>query len=109
MSTTSLCVEVASTDYHHRYEGLPPNFTLRDNMLAGAFAGIAVSTCSTPVICSQEIADSLQEHTVMYPIDLLKVREPPIDPGLKPANAYRPVCKSSIPHPAPCIPALEML
>jgi hypothetical protein len=25
-----------------RYEGLPPNFSLSDNMLAGAFAGIAV-------------------------------------------------------------------
>jgi len=38
----------------HSYEGLPPNFSLGANMVAGAFAGIA-------------------EHSVMYPIDLLKV------------------------------------
>lgn len=36
------------------YESLPPNFSLAANMAAGAFAGIA-------------------EHSVMYPIDLLKV------------------------------------
>lgn len=27
------------------YEALPPSFSLADNMLAGAFAGIAVSFC----------------------------------------------------------------
>ncbi|KAF7196191.1 putative mitochondrial carrier C8C9.12c [Pseudocercospora fuligena] len=37
------------------YESLPPNFSLAANMAAGAFAGIA-------------------EHSVMYPIDLLKTR-----------------------------------
>ncbi|KAK4556485.1 Fe(2+) transporter [Recurvomyces mirabilis] len=37
------------------YESLPPNFSLAANMVAGAFAGIA-------------------EHSVMYPIDLLKTR-----------------------------------
>ena len=37
------------------YESLPPNFSLAANMAAGAFAGVA-------------------EHSVMYPIDLLKVR-----------------------------------
>ncbi|KAJ8107149.1 hypothetical protein OPT61_g9065 [Boeremia exigua] len=40
----------------HDYEALPPNFSLGANMLAGAFAGIA-------------------EHSVMYPVDMLKVRE----------------------------------
>ncbi|RDA83329.1 hypothetical protein CP532_5214 [Ophiocordyceps camponoti-leonardi (nom. inval.)] len=35
------------------YEALPPNFSLLQNMVAGAFAGIA-------------------EHTVMYPIDAIK-------------------------------------
>lgn len=28
----------------YEYEGLPPNFTLAENMAAGAFAGIAVNT-----------------------------------------------------------------
>ncbi|KAG5999895.1 hypothetical protein E4U21_006158 [Claviceps maximensis] len=37
------------------YESLPPNFSLLENMAAGAFAGIA-------------------EHTVMYPIDAIKTR-----------------------------------
>ncbi|OBT83745.1 hypothetical protein VE02_07186 [Pseudogymnoascus sp. 03VT05] len=37
------------------YEGLPPNFSLLQNMTAGAVAGIA-------------------EHTVMYPIDSIKTR-----------------------------------
>jgi hypothetical protein len=37
------------------YESLPPNFSLLQNMAAGAFAGIA-------------------EHSVMYPIDAIKVR-----------------------------------
>lgn len=32
---------VAAEDYD--YEGLPPNFTLVENMAAGAFAGIAVN------------------------------------------------------------------
>lgn len=27
----------------YEYEGLPPNFTLAENMVAGAFAGIAVN------------------------------------------------------------------
>ncbi|KAM0369120.1 hypothetical protein HYE67_006326 [Fusarium culmorum] len=37
------------------YESLPPNFSLLQNMAAGAFAGIA-------------------EHTAMYPIDAIKTR-----------------------------------
>jgi hypothetical protein len=37
------------------YESLPPNFSIAENMAAGAFAGIA-------------------EHSVMYPVDLLKTR-----------------------------------
>lgn len=28
----------------YEYEGLPPNFTLAENMAAGAFAGIAVKS-----------------------------------------------------------------
>lgn len=42
-------------------------------MAAGAFAGIAVS----PFEChfwEASILTNSQEHTVMYPIDLLKVR-----------------------------------
>ncbi|KAM0811910.1 putative Mitoferrin-1 [Seiridium cardinale] len=37
------------------YEALPPNFSLAQNMVAGAFAGIA-------------------EHTAMYPLDAIKTR-----------------------------------
>lgn len=44
------------------YEALPPNFSLAQNMAAGAFAGIA-------------------EHTVMYPIDALKTRMQIINSG----------------------------
>ncbi|KAF2267685.1 asparaginyl-tRNA synthetase [Lojkania enalia] len=43
------------------YESLPPNFSLTSNMIAGAFAGIA-------------------EHSVMYPIDLLKTRMQVVNP-----------------------------
>ncbi|MCJ1307777.1 Fe(2+) transporter [Agyrium rufum] len=53
-------VVVPVEDYD--YEALPPNFSLGNNMLAGAFAGIA-------------------EHTVMYPIDLLKTRMQVINPS----------------------------
>lgn len=44
----------AESDEEYEYEALPPNFSLLQNMAAGAFAGIA-------------------EHTVMYPIDAIKV------------------------------------
>ncbi|KZF21872.1 mitochondrial RNA splicing protein [Xylona heveae TC161] len=44
------------------YEGLPPNFSLGANMIAGAFAGI-------------------MEHSVMYPIDLLKTRMQVVNPS----------------------------
>ncbi|KAF2129947.1 asparaginyl-tRNA synthetase [Dothidotthia symphoricarpi CBS 119687] len=44
------------------YEALPPNFSLSANMLAGAFAGIA-------------------EHSVMYPVDLLKTRMQVVNPS----------------------------
>ncbi|KAF2433701.1 asparaginyl-tRNA synthetase [Tothia fuscella] len=44
------------------YESLPPNFSLSANMAAGAFAGIA-------------------EHSVMYPIDLLKTRMQVVNPS----------------------------
>ena len=33
----------ADADVRDSYEGLPPDYTLGHNMLAGAFAGIAVS------------------------------------------------------------------
>ncbi|KAI8939556.1 hypothetical protein NX059_003323 [Plenodomus lindquistii] len=46
----------------HDYEALPPNFSLSANMLAGAFAGIA-------------------EHSVMYPVDLLKTRMQIVNPS----------------------------
>ncbi|KAK6952677.1 hypothetical protein Daesc_004968 [Daldinia eschscholtzii] len=44
------------------YESLPPNFSLAQNMVAGAFAGIA-------------------EHTVMYPIDAIKTRMQILSPS----------------------------
>ncbi|RYP32672.1 hypothetical protein DL767_005074 [Monosporascus sp. MG133] len=51
------------------YESLPPNFSLTQNMVAGAFAGIA-------------------EHTVMYPIDAIKVRDHPFGISFgRPAHA----------------------
>jgi len=37
------------------YEGLPPDYTLLQNLMAGAIAGIA-------------------EHTVMYPVDSIRTR-----------------------------------
>ncbi|RMJ17949.1 hypothetical protein BHE90_006206 [Fusarium euwallaceae] len=48
------------------YESLPPNFSLLQNMAAGAFAGIA-------------------EHTVMYPIDAIKTRMQILNPSTTPA------------------------
>lgn len=57
----------AEPDEDYDYEALPPNFSLSQNMAAGAFAGIA-------------------EHTVMYPIDAIKTRMQIIGPGG--ANAY---------------------
>ncbi|EMR63471.1 putative mitochondrial rna-splicing protein mrs3 protein [Eutypa lata UCREL1] len=57
------------------YESLPPNFSLGQNMIAGAFAGIA-------------------EHTVMYPIDSIKTRMQIINPS---ANAvYRGMIQSTM-------------
>lgn len=35
-------VEPVEEELEYDYEGLPPNFSLRANMAAGAFAGIAV-------------------------------------------------------------------
>ncbi|KAF2176326.1 asparaginyl-tRNA synthetase [Zopfia rhizophila CBS 207.26] len=52
----------AVEEVEHDYESLPPNFSLTANMLAGAFAGIA-------------------EHSVMYPIDLLKTRMQVVNPS----------------------------
>lgn len=44
------------TDAYCSYEGLPPNFSLVQNMAAGAFAGIAVRTTAT-YIASESEAD----------------------------------------------------
>lgn len=57
-------VEPVEDDYD--YESLPPNFSLLQNMTAGAFAGIA-------------------EHTVMYPIDAIKTRMQILNPSNTPA------------------------
>ncbi|KAL7620015.1 Fe(2+) transporter [Parahypoxylon ruwenzoriense] len=57
------------------YESLPPNFSLAQNMAAGAFAGIA-------------------EHTVMYPIDAIKTRMQILNPS---ANAvYKGMIQSTM-------------
>ncbi|KAI2627511.1 mitochondrial RNA-splicing protein MRS3 [Hypoxylon sp. NC1633] len=57
------------------YESLPPNFSLAQNMTAGAFAGIA-------------------EHTVMYPVDAIKTRMQIINPS---ANAaYKGMIQSTM-------------
>ena len=59
------------------YESLPPNFSVASNMLAGGFAGIAVS-CFLASGASDSVSRliSFQEHSVMYPFDLLKVQSP---------------------------------
>ncbi|KAF2001122.1 asparaginyl-tRNA synthetase [Amniculicola lignicola CBS 123094] len=57
------------------YESLPPNFSLSANMLAGAFAGIA-------------------EHSVMYPVDLLKTRMQVVNPS--PAAVYSGISNAMI-------------
>ncbi|CAN8104985.1 unnamed protein product [Discula destructiva] len=51
----------AEPEEDYDYESLPPNFSLLQNMAAGAFAGIA-------------------EHTVMYPIDAIKTRMQVLNP-----------------------------
>lgn len=58
------------------YESLPPNlnFSLMQNMAAGAFAGIA-------------------EHTVMYPIDAIKTRMQVLNPNAN--TAYTGVLRST--------------
>jgi solute carrier family 25 iron transporter 28/37 len=55
------------------YESLPPNFSLAQNMAAGAFAGIA-------------------EHTVMYPIDAIKTRMQLLTPS---STAHAGVIRST--------------
>ncbi|UQC87083.1 uncharacterized protein CLUP02_12585 [Colletotrichum lupini] len=56
------------------YESLPPNFSLVQNMAAGAFAGIA-------------------EHTVMYPIDAIKTRMQVLNPN--PSAVYNGVIQGT--------------
>ena len=53
------------------YESLPPNYSIGANMMAGAFAGIAVSLLHS----LERLWELIQrkEHSVMYPFDLLKV------------------------------------
>ncbi|KAI0148510.1 mitochondrial RNA-splicing protein MRS3 [Xylariaceae sp. FL1272] len=57
------------------YEALPPNFSLVQNMAAGAFAGIA-------------------EHTVMYPVDAIKTRMQIIGPNT--GSAYKGMIQSTM-------------
>ncbi|KAF2760684.1 asparaginyl-tRNA synthetase [Pseudovirgaria hyperparasitica] len=57
------------------YESLPSNFSLSANMVAGAFAGIA-------------------EHSVMYPIDLLKTRMQVINPS--PSAVYSGISNAMV-------------
>lgn len=56
------------------YEALPPNFSLLQNMAAGAFAGIA-------------------EHCTMYPIDAIKTRMQIINPT--PSAVYNGVIQAT--------------
>ncbi|KAI7474353.1 hypothetical protein KC351_g10654 [Hortaea werneckii] len=60
-------LNVVEPPEEYDYESLPPNFSLAANMAAGAFAGIA-------------------EHSVMYPVDLLKTRLQVVNPT--PAAIY---------------------
>ena len=56
------------------YEALPPNFTAFENMLAGGFAGVAVNLPPRRrVPNSHTELMRHQEHSVMYPVDMLKV------------------------------------
>ena len=68
------------TKIYSSYESLPPNFSLTDNMLAGAFAGIAVCILQTYVQLKSSELILRQEHSVMYPVDLLKVAFPACQP-----------------------------
>jgi solute carrier family 25 iron transporter 28/37 len=61
-------------NYDNSYESLPPNFSLGANMAAGAFAGIAVRLGANMHEAPIQPVNTSQEHSVMYPIDLLKVR-----------------------------------
>lgn len=63
--------EPVEEDYD--YEALPPNFSLAQNMAAGAFAGIA-------------------EHTVMYPIDAIKTRMQLVNSG----TAYKGMIEGTV-------------
>lgn len=62
LATTNSSSPDAVPGEEYDYEALPPNYGLGHNMLAGAFAGIA-------------------EHTVMYPVDLMKTRMQIINPS----------------------------
>ncbi|KAI1332268.1 mitochondrial RNA-splicing protein MRS3 [Xylariaceae sp. FL0255] len=66
----------AADEEDYDYEALPPNFSLLQNMAAGAFAGIA-------------------EHTVMYPIDAIKTRMQIIGPSSS-SSSSAPVYKGMI-------------
>jgi solute carrier family 25 iron transporter 28/37 len=64
----------AEPDEEYDYESLPPNFSLLQNMAAGAFAGIA-------------------EHTVMYPVDAIKTRMQILSPASQ--SVYTGVIQST--------------
>lgn len=55
------------------YEALPPNFSLWENMIAGGFAGVAVSPPKGAGLPKGTRGSQVQEHSVMYPVDMLKV------------------------------------
>lgn len=87
------------------YEALPPNFTVLENCTAGAFAGIAVSFPPRSQLRSEAKLIGAKEHSVMYPVDMLKVGFTPtsfqvlrsrhIDtPSSPQARARRPVYRS---------------
>lgn len=60
----------ANANAQRSYEALPANYGLGHNMMAGAFAGIAVCAALTRALMG---LTTWQEHTVMYPVDLMKV------------------------------------
>lgn len=66
---TNTMKPVEEEEEEYDYEALPPNFSLFQNMAAGAVAGIA-------------------EHTVMYPIDSIKTRTQILSAIKQPKTIY---------------------
>lgn len=98
-------------DYLHSYEALPPNFSLTANMLAGAFAGIAVSSESAADVCTAAnftigaFGDVPRGSTegMQLPHDLL------IWPPNEALTRRRPEFKLSVPRRAQCTVAYRTL